>query len=139
MNKNYIKSLYLSKLNHLQASHPDYTFVEEALKTMREVTISVNERKRRMESLEKLILWQQEVEGWEVSKCLYQLTSLCFDYFQFNLILLQGSNLVEQSSLLIHENDVSRVFNGLWFTDVSAFLFDHQLILCKKVSISSCD
>lgn len=43
----------------------------EALRTMREVTISVNERKRRMESLEKLILWQQEVEGWEVNLLKY--------------------------------------------------------------------
>jgi hypothetical protein len=35
---------------------------------MRNVAVLINERKRRMESLEKLAAWQQRVEGWEVSQ-----------------------------------------------------------------------
>lgn len=43
---------------------------------MRNVAVLINERKRRMESLEKLAAWQQRVEGWEVSHTLFKL--LCF-------------------------------------------------------------
>lgn len=50
-----------------QADHEDHNAVEDALNAMREAAILINERKRRMESLEKLILWQQRVEGWDVS------------------------------------------------------------------------
>lgn len=41
--------------------------ITEALEAMRDVAMLINERKRRMESLEKLAAWQQRVEGWEVS------------------------------------------------------------------------
>ena len=34
---------------------------------MRDVALLVNERKRRMECLEKIASWQMSVEGWEVS------------------------------------------------------------------------
>lgn len=34
---------------------------------MRGVATLINERKRRMESLEKLAAWQARVEGWEVN------------------------------------------------------------------------
>lgn len=35
---------------------------------MRGVAILINERKRKMESLEKLAEWQKRIDGWEVSK-----------------------------------------------------------------------
>lgn len=73
--------------------------------------------------------------GGKFIKIFIPLRSSYFFILKFNFPFLQGSNLVEQSSLLIHENEVSRVFTGLWFTNVSVFLFDHQLILCKKVGI----
>lgn len=53
-------------LKYTEDEHPDYDAVRNALNAMREVAVLINERKRRMESLEKLILWQQRIEGWEV-------------------------------------------------------------------------
>lgn len=50
-----------------QPDHPDHEQVSEALEAMKNVAVLINERKRRMESLEKLALWQQRVEGWDVS------------------------------------------------------------------------
>ncbi|XP_065221150.1 uncharacterized protein RhoGEF3 isoform X2 [Planococcus citri] len=95
-------------LKYTESEHPDYDAIRNALNAMREVAVLINERKRRMESLEKLILWQQRIEGWE------------------------GDNLIENSSQLIHQNDVTKVFAGVWSTNVTLFLFDHQLVFCKK-------
>lgn len=61
---------------HFQADHLDHSKIQEALDAMRGVAVLINERKRRMESLEKLASWQQRVEGWEV--CLF------FKTFIFN-------------------------------------------------------
>jgi hypothetical protein len=55
----------------LQGDHADYDDVRAALEAMRSVATLVNERKRRMESLEKLSAWQQRVEGWEVNKSFF--------------------------------------------------------------------
>lgn len=54
-------------LKYTKADHPDYENIKEALEAMRGVAVLINERKRRMESLEKLAAWQLRVEGWEVS------------------------------------------------------------------------
>lgn len=54
-------------LKYTKTDHPDYDKIKEALDVMRDVAVLINERKRRMESLEKLSAWQQRVEGWEVS------------------------------------------------------------------------
>jgi hypothetical protein len=60
---------FLNKqIDWFQADHADYDKIREALDAMRNVAVLVNERKRRMESLEKLAAWQQRVEGWEVSR-----------------------------------------------------------------------
>lgn len=53
-------------LKYTKADHPDYQKIQEALEAMRGVAVLINERKRRMESLEKLAAWQLRVEGWEV-------------------------------------------------------------------------
>lgn len=54
-------------LKYTKPEHPDHPYIKEALDAMRDVAVLINERKRRMESLEKLAAWQQRVEGWEVS------------------------------------------------------------------------
>lgn len=54
-------------LKYTKTDHPDYHKIQEALEAMRGVAVLINERKRRMESLEKLAAWQMRVEGWEVS------------------------------------------------------------------------
>lgn len=57
-------------MDKFQPDHPDYTSVQGALEAMRDVALLVNERKRRMECLEKIASWQITVEGWEVRRYL---------------------------------------------------------------------
>lgn len=95
-------------LKYTKPDHPDHQKVKEALEAMRGVATLINERKRRMESLEKLASWQHRVEGWE------------------------GEDLIETSSQLIHQGEVVRVTSGMWTSNITLFLFDHQLVYCKK-------
>ncbi|XP_024879180.1 rho guanine nucleotide exchange factor 4-like isoform X3 [Temnothorax curvispinosus] len=95
-------------LKYTKTDHPDYHKIQEALEAMRDVAVLINERKRRMESLEKLAAWQMRVEGWE------------------------GEDLIEVSSQLIYQGDAMRVKTGMWTNNITLFLFDHQLVYCKK-------
>ncbi|XP_022919808.2 uncharacterized protein [Onthophagus taurus] len=95
-------------LKYTKTDHEDYEHIKEALAAMRGVAMLINERKRRMESLEKLAAWQQRVEGWE------------------------GEDLIEKSTQLIHQGEIIRVTTGVWTSSLTLFLFDHQLIYCKK-------
>lgn len=54
-------------LKYTKTDHEDYSKIKEALEVMRGVAMLINERKRVMESLEKLAAWQLRVDGWEVS------------------------------------------------------------------------
>ncbi|XP_045128311.1 uncharacterized protein LOC123514494 isoform X2 [Portunus trituberculatus] len=95
-------------LKYTKTDHPDYSSVKGALEAMRDVALLVNERKRRMECLEKIASWQMTVEGWE------------------------GPDLLEESSQLIHQGEVTKGAGGAWPKDVTLFLFDHQLVYCKR-------
>ncbi|KAG8262866.1 Rho guanine nucleotide exchange factor 4 [Homalodisca vitripennis] len=95
-------------LKYTKTDHPDHAKITEALDAMRAVAVLINERKRRMESLEKLATWQQRVDGWE------------------------GEDLIETSSQLIHQGEAIRVTSGMWTNNIVLFLFDHQLVYCKK-------
>ncbi|KAG5320378.1 SPT13 protein, partial [Pseudoatta argentina] len=95
-------------LKYTKTDHPDYHKIQEALEAMRDVAVLINERKRRMESLEKLASWQLRVEGWE------------------------GEDLIEVSSQLIYQGEAMRVKTGMWTNNITLFLFDHQLVYCKK-------
>lgn len=53
-------------LKYTRKDHEDYAKIEQALQEMRNVAMLINERKRIMESLEKLAAWQLRVDGWEV-------------------------------------------------------------------------
>lgn len=53
-------------LKFTDSSHPDHVPVSNALAAMKEVAELVNERKRRMECLERIAEWQNTIEGWEV-------------------------------------------------------------------------
>lgn len=95
-------------LKYTKPDHPDHRTVTDALAAMRGVAQMVNERKRRMECLEKLVEWQKSIEGWE------------------------GPDILETSSVLIHSGEVTRVTSN-WSRDITLFLFDHLLVYCKKV------
>ncbi|GFR20603.1 hypothetical protein TNCT_535401 [Trichonephila clavata] len=94
-------------LKFTDASHPDHVPVSNALAAMKEVAELVNERKRRMECLERIAEWQSTIEGWE------------------------GPDVLDTSSVLIHCGEVTRVSSS-WSRDIYLFIFDHQLIYCKK-------
>lgn len=55
-------------LKYTKPDHLDYENIKNALAAMKGVAVLINERKRKLESLEKLEAWQQRVEGWEVSE-----------------------------------------------------------------------
>ena len=48
------------------ATHPDSRQLTAAVDVMRDITSLVNERKRKMESIEKLMKWQSSVAQWQV-------------------------------------------------------------------------
>lgn len=91
--------------------------------------MQVNERKRRMESLETLEVWQRAVLSWE------------------------GPELIETSSLLIHSGDVTRYTLNSQGGGVGAgggggsqscnkevvtmWLFDNVIIFCRREFIRS--
>jgi len=47
-------------------SPSDYRYVAAALAVMRNVTQQINERKRRLENIDKIAQWQASVLDWEV-------------------------------------------------------------------------
>ncbi|CAG9540084.1 unnamed protein product [Cercopithifilaria johnstoni] len=93
-------------------SHIDREPIEAAASAMKNVTGMINEKKRRLEGLQQIALWQLNVEGW------------------------RGPDLVETNSRMIHSGEVyCRCVIGrniIWHKDILLFLFDQSLILCKK-------
>ncbi|XP_018496492.2 uncharacterized protein LOC100905253 [Galendromus occidentalis] len=106
-------------LKYTPPGHPDRAHVTLALESMRGVAHMVNERKRRMESLETLEVWQRAVLNWE------------------------GPELIETSSLLIHSGDVTRYTMGISGQGscnkevVTMWLFDNVIIYCRREFIRS--
>ena len=72
---------------------------------------SINERKRRLESLEQLATWEGSIEGWE------------------------GPGILESSSHLIRQGEALKIVSTGRVKEVVLFLFDHLLVFCKKVSV----
>lgn len=99
-------------LKYTKTDHEDYVQLKEAVEGMKGVAFLINERKRRMESLEKVALWQRRVDAWE------------------------GEDLIERSCQLLHQGEAAQLkvstMPGKWSHGVSLFLFDGQLIYCKK-------
>lgn len=52
---------------HTSPVHKDFQMVKQALETMKDVASLINERKRKVESINKIAKWQSTIEGWEVS------------------------------------------------------------------------
>ena len=96
-------------LKYTKHDHPDYRPLESAIYAMRSIAVLINERKRKIESLIKLAAWQENVQDWE------------------------GEPLVKKSSELIHSGDLIKINSSGWSQERRFFLFDHQLVYCKKV------
>ncbi|XP_053404254.1 uncharacterized protein LOC123554283 isoform X2 [Mercenaria mercenaria] len=95
-------------LKYTPPDHPDYMMVKDALAAMRKIATLINERKRKMESIEKIAVWQHSVVDWE------------------------GPDLLEGSSELILSGELNKINTAGWSQERFFFLFDHQVVYCKK-------
>lgn len=95
-------------LKYTPKDHSDYSGVSKAYDAMKNVASLINERKRRLESVDTIAHWQVAILHWE------------------------GTDVLERSSELIHSGELTRVVRQGKMQQRSFFLFDHQLVFCKK-------
>ncbi|XP_053507087.1 uncharacterized protein LOC128623925 isoform X1 [Ictalurus furcatus] len=96
-------------LKYTNPQHRDYKDVEAALNAMKNVARLINERKRRLENIDKIAQWQSSIEDWE------------------------GEDVLSRSSDLIFSGDLTKISQPQAKGQQRMFfLFDHQLVFCKK-------
>ncbi|XP_043926106.1 rho guanine nucleotide exchange factor 4 isoform X2 [Protopterus annectens] len=96
-------------LKYTNPQHRDYKDVEAALSAMKNVASLINERKRRLENIDKIAQWQSSIEEWE------------------------GENVLIRSSELIYSGELTRIAQPQAKSQQRmCFLFDHQMVYCKK-------
>ncbi|XP_053530853.1 uncharacterized protein spata13 isoform X2 [Ictalurus punctatus] len=95
-------------LKYTPKDHSDYEGVCKAHEAMKNVASLINERKRRLESIDTIAHWQEAILHWE------------------------GEDVLSRSSELIHSGELTRVVRAGKTQQRSCFLFDHQLVFCKK-------
>ncbi|XP_069496802.1 spermatogenesis-associated protein 13 isoform X2 [Ambystoma mexicanum] len=95
-------------LKYTTPEHSDYENVKAAYEAMKNVACLINERKRRLESINKIAHWQVSIVGWE------------------------GQDILGRSSELIHSGELTSVSKQGKSQQRTFFLFDHQLVFCKK-------
>ncbi|XP_072234118.1 uncharacterized protein spata13 isoform X1 [Leuresthes tenuis] len=95
-------------LKYTPKDHSDHAGVSKAYEAMKNVASLINERKRRLESIDTIAHWQVAILHWE------------------------GPDVLERSSELIHSGELTRGVRQGKMQQRSFFLFDHQLVYCKK-------
>ncbi|XP_065604005.1 rho guanine nucleotide exchange factor 4 [Cyrtonyx montezumae] len=96
-------------LKYTNPQHRDFKDVEAALNAMKNVARLINERKRRLENIDKIAQWQSSIEDWE------------------------GEDVLVRSSELIYSGELTKVSHPQAKSQQRMFfLFDHQLVCCKK-------
>uniref|UniRef100_A0A8C4RWU7 Rho guanine nucleotide exchange factor 4 n=2 Tax=Erpetoichthys calabaricus TaxID=27687 RepID=A0A8C4RWU7_ERPCA len=96
-------------LKYTSPWHRDYKDVEAALIAMKNVARLINERKRRLENIDKIAQWQSSIEDWE------------------------GEDVLSKSSELIFSGEMTKISQPQAKSQQRMFfLFDRQLIYCKK-------
>ncbi|TRY58820.1 hypothetical protein DNTS_022330 [Danionella cerebrum] len=95
-------------LKYTPKDHSDFTGVCAAHKAMKNVASLINERKRRLESIDTIAHWQVAILHWA------------------------GDDILMRSSELIHSGELTRIVRPGKTQQRSYFLFDHQLVFCKK-------
>ncbi|XP_044298002.1 spermatogenesis-associated protein 13 isoform X2 [Varanus komodoensis] len=95
-------------LKYTTQDHSDYNNIKAAYETMKNVACLINERKRRLESIDKIARWQVSIVSWE------------------------GQDVLGRSSELIHSGELTRISKQGKSQQRTYFLFDHQLVFCKK-------
>ncbi|XP_042164355.1 rho guanine nucleotide exchange factor 4 isoform X5 [Oncorhynchus tshawytscha] len=96
-------------LKYTNPQHRDYRDVEAALNAMKNVARLINERKRRLENIDKIAQWQRSIEDWE------------------------GEDILSKSSDLIFSGELMKISQPQARSQQRMFfLFDHQMVYCKK-------
>ncbi|XP_051266174.1 rho guanine nucleotide exchange factor 4 isoform X6 [Dicentrarchus labrax] len=96
-------------LKYTNPQHRDYKDVEAALNAMKNVARLINERKRRLENIDKIAQWQSSIEDWE------------------------GEDVLSRSSDLIFSGELTKLSQPQAKSQQRMFfLFDHQMVYCKK-------
>ncbi|KAM9614026.1 rho guanine nucleotide exchange factor 4 isoform 2-T2 [Morphnus guianensis] len=96
-------------LKYTNPQHRDFKDVEAALNAMKNVARLINERKRRLENIDKIAQWQSSIEDWE------------------------GEDVLVRSSELIYSGELTKLSHPQAKSQQRMFfLFDHQLVCCKK-------
>ncbi|XP_061522767.1 spermatogenesis-associated protein 13 isoform X4 [Phycodurus eques] len=95
-------------LKYTPKDHSDHDGVSDAYEAMKNVASLINERKRRLESVDAIAHWQVAILRWE------------------------GPDVLVRSSELIHSGELTRILRQGKMQQRSFFLFDHQLVFCKK-------
>ncbi|KAM8730824.1 uncharacterized protein arhgef4 isoform 4-T4 [Acanthopagrus schlegelii] len=96
-------------LKYTNPQHRDYKDVEAALNAMKNVARLINERKRRLENIDKIAQWQSCIEDWE------------------------GEDILSRSSDLIFSGELTKLSQPQAKSQQRMFfLFDHQMVYCKK-------
>ncbi|XP_076728249.1 spermatogenesis-associated protein 13 isoform X1 [Callospermophilus lateralis] len=95
-------------LKYTTQEHSDYNNIKAAYEAMKNVACLINERKRKLESVDKIARWQVSIVGWE------------------------GLDILDRSSELIHSGELTKITKQGKSQQRTFFLFDHQLVSCKK-------
>lgn len=95
-------------LKYTTQEHSDYSNIKAAYEAMKNVACLINERKRKLESIDKIARWQVSIVGWE------------------------GLDILDRSSELIHSGELTKLTKQGRSQQRTFFLFDHQLVSCKK-------
>ncbi|XP_017926805.2 spermatogenesis-associated protein 13 isoform X3 [Manacus vitellinus] len=95
-------------LKYTTQQHSDYNNIKAAYEAMKNVACLINERKRRLESIDKIARWQVSIVDWE------------------------GPDVLARSSELIHSGELTKISKQGKSQQRTFFLFDHQLVFCKK-------
>ncbi|XP_021386316.2 spermatogenesis-associated protein 13 isoform X4 [Lonchura striata] len=95
-------------LKYTTQEHSDYSNIKAAYEAMKNVACLINERKRRLESIDKIARWQVSIVDWE------------------------GPDVLARSSELIHSGELTKISKQGKSQQRTFFLFDHQLVFCKK-------
>ncbi|KAM6447614.1 spermatogenesis-associated protein 13 isoform 1-T1 [Liasis olivaceus] len=95
-------------LKYTTQDHSDYNDIKAAYEAMKNVACLINERKRRLESIDKIARWQVSILNWE------------------------GQDILGKSSELIHSGELTKISKQGKSQQRTCFLFDHQLVFCKK-------